>query len=881
MGVDQMANCKLLSRTAVQIGTATSAISILFAAPGASAQATAPASDPEETVVVTGTRPIIGSQRAAISAQRNAENLVSVIAADTVGQFPDQNAAAALSRLPSVAVQRDQGQERYLQIRGAPNRWTSVSVDGINVIGADEAGNQRAFRFDAVPSVILSQLEVNKSLTSDLSAEAVVARVNLRTYSPFDRKGLNISGDLGYGLMELGEGPQQQASIRASWSGETFGFIAAASHYQREQITDNREFTYNLAEGRPVNLDYRVYNLVRASNGGILGAEWRPDDANRVFWKSIYTEFTDNEERNQYVFQGGGAVSGTRTAEAGDLVGVGVRGTFNDGYYDNWNLLHTIGGDHRLAGWDVEWRLNRTEIENTTDLPIVLSQQTAVLQRPSVRYDRSNPELPTLSLATTVAGTTPGTFVRGADVAGLTNSNFALNLLLPLSSITQAVADIVKIDFGNTITLGGVPVDVQFGSQLDMREVDGALLSGSAPTVNLTSLLPQVGRSFSFATYNTGRPWTTNFPAGTFLPFVDNKAMRRDLDGHLAALQTAGLYNPANNISPTDRFVIEEDILAAYGRASWDMGPARIVAGVRMEQADQVIEGFIRAGTVVTPLTVEKSDTDFFPSLNVRIEVGDNMLVRGAVQRSISRPSFGTVRAGASISDISGTISGGNPNLLPEYTWGFDGAWEYYIPGGGLFSVTGFVRQVENVLYTAARPVTDDTYDTPGFDRTGYRLTSEQNGNNGDVRGLEIAWQQQFTFLPGLLGGFGFQGNVTFLDGSFQTREGQRVGFPGTSDKVINAGIFYERDGLSTRLSYQWRDTWIDTLSSLGSGEFRKGYENLDFTARYSFNERFALFLDVSNITDETYIAFEGEERFPSEVEQIGRRWLAGLRFNF
>ena len=91
-----------------------------------------------DELVVTGS--IVGSQRAAIAEQRNAENLVSVIAADTVGQFPDQNSAAALARIPSVAVQRDQGQERYIQVRGAPNRWTSVSIDGINAIDGVRTG---------------------------------------------------------------------------------------------------------------------------------------------------------------------------------------------------------------------------------------------------------------------------------------------------------------------------------------------------------------------------------------------------------------------------------------------------------------------------------------------------------------------------------------------------------------------------------------------------------------------------------------------------------------------------------------------------------------------------------------------------------------------
>lgn len=163
----------------------------LLGAPQALAQAGDDSEARLETVVVSAT-PILDSQTAALAEKRSADNLIDVAAADAVGRFPDQNAAAALARLPAVAVQRDQGQERYIQIRGAPNRWVSVSVDGVPVIGVDEGGTSRAFRFDAIPAVLLSSAAISKSLTADLTAEAVVANVDLRTYSALDNPGLKI-----------------------------------------------------------------------------------------------------------------------------------------------------------------------------------------------------------------------------------------------------------------------------------------------------------------------------------------------------------------------------------------------------------------------------------------------------------------------------------------------------------------------------------------------------------------------------------------------------------------------------------------------------------------------------------------------------------------
>ena len=195
--------------------TALSALAAALAMPtsvaAAEAEAAAEAAYADE-IVVSGS--ILESQEASVAAKRKALNVADVASADAVGRFPDQNSAAALSRLPAVAVQRDQGQERYIQVRGAPNRWTSVSIDGVPMIGVDEGGDTRAFRFDAIPAVLLSELVVNKSLTADLQADAIVATIDLKTYMPMQNEGQHATGDIGYGFMGLGGGEQRQASLR-------------------------------------------------------------------------------------------------------------------------------------------------------------------------------------------------------------------------------------------------------------------------------------------------------------------------------------------------------------------------------------------------------------------------------------------------------------------------------------------------------------------------------------------------------------------------------------------------------------------------------------------------------------------------------------------
>ena len=858
------------------------------AAPAASDAEAAPETA-GEGIVVTGA--IAQSQAASIREKRIAPNLVDVAAADAVGRFPDQNSAAALSRLPAVAVQRDQGQERYIQIRGAPNRWTSVMIDGVPMIGVDEGGDTRAFRFDAVPAVLLSSMVINKSLTPDIPADAIVANVDLRTWSPLERKGLHVTGDLGYGFMNLGKGEQRQASLRVSWSNDTFGVVLGGSHYRRKQLTDNREVgAYDAPSSAtdttfgPTEIDIRQYEIERWNNGLFGGVEYEPVAGQKIWAKAIFTEFNDDEQRNQYELRLDRAASGTRNLDGGNLVGVPMRGTFNYGQYRNRNYIGAIGGDYTTDDdFTAKVRLNYARTDNTSYLPLVQAS-TSGTSSPSLTYDRSNPLFPVVTLYNTVR--TAGVLERGANVLGAfdqTTLNNAGAIYIAARQRTVSDSYTVKLDLekklGNlTLAAGGFYAD---------REITGNNFS-TANVAAIGALGAAVGQPFDVNTFVTNRPWVTGFPLGFTLNYVDNRAMRAAIDTLLPKLAAAGRFNPANDVPVTDRYSQKERTAAGYVMATAELDNLLLTGGVRLEHYQLINAGTVLAAGQQTPLSVSRSATDLFPSLNARLSLGENFVVRLSGQRGVSRPAYGAIRVGASINDTNspGTITGGNPQLRPEYTWGVDGSVEYYLPGNGLISVAGFHRWVDNVFYANAQVVSGDLYNFGGVNRNGYLLSSTFNGENGRLYGVELSYQQQFSFLPSPMDGLGFQGNLTLLSGKFDTQvvngtQQKGIAFQGLSDTIYNASLYYEKYGLSARVSYQWRSDWLDSLGGFGSGESRKSYANLDVSLRYQITDSFMVFADAANLTNEKYIAYQDTLEQPTEVEQIGSRYLFGVRFNF
>lgn len=790
-----------------------------------------------EEITVTSS-PIRDSAFASIEAKRNANNYMDAIAADNIGRFPDQNLADSLGRLPGLAIERDQGQARYINLRGAPFRYTTIAFDGINVPGA-EGG--RVPRFDSFPAVITSRLEANKAILPSMPGEAVAGYINVRTFSAFDKEGLSLATDLGAGEQALGNGDVTKYGLRSSWSNQNFGVLAFGSMNEREQVTDNREYDIELdANGAPVlnTLDARSYFVDRSDQAWGANLEYRGEGMlQALFAKTLYSEFVDEEQRNQFVFDFKNPVSGLRA----DNREVTVSRMLEDGRYENSTFTNTLGADFLLGNWRVQARLNRTETELDMELPIPRSMGAQAL----ASYEIANLEDPILRLD-----------------RPLSALNFASTIGLHYLQALDVQTDKYKLDAQRDIEWFGLPAVLELGGQLDVREGQGYVT---------TSAIGAFPGGIDINSFDTGRPWYSNTMNTIGATYYDNAGLRA------AWAQAGGLNAP--NVAPENRIAIDEDIDAVYAMTTTAFDWGNFVVGARYERTDYTGRGNSLEGAV----TVSDTFSHFLPSAHLNVDLRDDLKWRLSASTGLSRPTYNEWRAAASIDVANKQVRGGNPTLQPEKSHGFDTSLEWYFAPASILSAGAFYRAIDNVIYAASTQIDGGVF-LPSAAGERWTYTGSVNGKDGEMRGLELNFTAGAGDWVDALDGFGLSTNVTLLDTKFTGNDGQRYDLPGTSDLIYNASVYYEKFGASLRLNYQYRDEWISPIED--PSEYWGDQQRVDFTALYTLPRDFfngatvSLYLNGNNLTNETDVRYAGNGTI-NQSESYGRYWLVGLRLNY
>jgi len=807
--------------------------------------------------VITGS--LVGTARA-INQQRGAATLTSIVASDEIGRFPDQNAAESLQRLPGVSLYRDQGEGRFIDLRGLNYIYTAVTLNGSS-LASPELGD-RAIALDVVPSDSLASLEVTKVPTPDMDAEGLGGTVNIRTKSPFDNTGreINVTAQSIYTRLTDEFGFKGNATISDILQGGKLGVLAAVTWQERNFGSHNFEedgYSLRSVTGGPSffaldNLAFRDYVITRTRYGASGAVEYRPDAFTKVFVRGSYNRFTDTEDRHLLYLP---FSRGTATAiDASSLTVTGLSRPRRDIRIreKDQELRALSAGFEKQAGpWTFDAKTDWSEgIERRPgELTVRLRRSTSDT---SLRYKFSSLYDVTVEQLAGASITDPANYnaidriqlnvEKGTD----TESSFAANARYDLPTAT--------------------PSYVKAGAVIRSKEKESRVDSTryAAPA------------TFTFA--NLAGATNADYPYGPSLPRLSHDAVLNAFYGNLSA------FTPTLQVADSllEDWNSTEDVLAGYVMGGATVGKTTLMAGFRVERTDFETTGNQIRGAVITPTAASRDYTNVLPGVHLRHDFSKNLVGRLAYSGAIRRPSFAESAIFRNVADADTDVTAGNPNLKALEATSWDAAIEYYLPSLGVVSAAVFHKDIENFSYAFTVPGGDPAFPT-------YDLITFANGSDGKVQGLELAYQQQLRMLPSPFDGLGFMANLTLADSTaeYPTRPGEKLPFIGQSDLTGNLALTYEKSGFFARLALNWRDAHLREDEPIGSNtdddRYIDDFYQLDLSASYRFRKNWEVFAELTNLTNQPFRVYfnssngQGRRLVQFEVYDVtanfGVRW--------
>jgi len=819
-----------------------------------------------DDVIVTGV--ITEGVARSLNQQKNADGTINVLSADAIGRYPDPNVAESLQRVAGIAIQRDQGEGRYINVRGAPSAFTAVSVDGVTVPAVDPG--TRAVDLDTLPSDIVSTVEISKTLLPSQDADSIAGAVNITTRSAFDDRRLAVSGYGGGSYNDYGGEDVRAGGTVSNVFGpnQTVGALLSVSYSRTNRRPENIESGWTKMEtpdGDEVfaleEALFKDYDTERTRQAVTGALEFRPSNTLRAWVRGSYAEFKDDEYRNQLLltFDEDSLQNGA-TDRSATFEDVTVGRQLRHRTQVNEILTLAVGGERTFGnGAVLDASLSMADSSQTYPNRNELLFQTELAE---VSYDFSGDHYqPFYSI-----------FATGEHLDA-SSYTFRENVFRANTTDQEEVAFQANLELPSTF--GGRDVTWKFGGKYRTRDVtaDEERLRGrggaNAPAESFADLLTdEESRNYDY-----------------LLGYKFNNGMVDDYFSRFRA--TSGRRMPDSVVAD---YEAQEDVLAAYGQARFDIGATNVVVGLRVEQTrfDGSAPTYAideNDDEIYSTATVSRDDTGFFPNLTVRHSFSDNLIGRFALTRSISRPEFSQIvprrveESDNSANEISYEI--GNPDLQPTLSNNIDAGLEYYFASLGVISANAFYKDLSDYRYvlnyedqiTIGGQVFDAEFETP------------INAPDGHIAGLELNWQQKFTFLPGWMSGLGVFANYTWTDAEIETAQayGGRNTFalPGQSDTNYNVAVFYENAGFSARLSYTKRSDYLEEINA-DDADFDlyvEGREQLDFTASYDFGNGIEAFTEAKNLTNSAGVRYYGSRERTYEYEKFGYNVFFGLRF--
>jgi len=818
-----------------------------------------------DNIIVVGTR---AAQASALNQQRVAESIKTIIDSDGLGNFPDTTVADSLQRAVGLSVETDQGEGRYVSIRGINTDLISSSINGVRTPSPED---RRGVLLDGVPSDLLDGIEIQKSLTPDVDADSLGGVINLKTISAFDRKGQYIRAKIEGRYNEITDIVSPKATLTYSNTfNDTFG-AAISLNYQDLRIESHNNEVGEWALDDDTGLFFvaddfenRWYDLTRERIGVVANFDWRVSDNTELYLRTLYNRYNDDEVRNKFEFREFDeeitAITPTSTTARRGEVDAEVRQR-----KETRNIeTYSIGGKTELNVWNFDYQAAYAYAEEDDSDNHDVNFRSSPEQRSdtgSLTIDYSDPQQPTVS---------------GPALSFLLDpSNYTLDTFEQEFTVNEDTELSAQFNVSRDSVWGDTQVEWKAGAKIrDREKIRDANLTFHERELNLADFIRDDAEITDWRLGTRMFEWPdANLTAALRGTFTDDELNEDDtfLDSNV------------------EDFEINERILAGYGMGTFRFGDATVVAGVRIEQTDVELDGgfFDEETGQVTPRNVTKDYTDVLPSLNVKYDFTDKIIGRAAYYAAVVRPSFGEVAPNALLNDDRDEIELGNPNLDAYDADNFDLTLEYYPTNLSVISAGFFYKDIANAIF----PASFDIGDTPdnvdlSFLPADFLATLEEvntfvNVGSSEIYGFEFNLVQNLGDLSDDLDGFLFSANLTLTDSESTLPDGRVVPFLKQADTVGNIALGYDKGPWDLRVSANYRGDNLDSLEDEDLDRITDDRLLIEASARYKFNDNIQVYIEGKNLTDAPEYYYFGETSRLSQYDEFGRSFIVGARFTY
>ena len=818
----------------------------------------------------------------AVNEEKIADNILNVLPSEVITSLPNANIADAVGRLPGVTLERDEGEGKYVQIRGTEPRLANLTLDGVEVPSPE--GGVRQVKLDVIPADLIDSVQINKTLQPNMNGDAIGGSVNLVTKKAGERPTASLYGLGGLtpivntrSVYEFGGTAGQRFG-----ADKRFGVMVSGSYdYNGRGIDDVEPAPWQVLQNgttlipdiTSVAIREYLYDRKRYGFGG--SADYRLSDNSNLYVHTLYSDFKDYGHRFEYILN---------TNDTG-IPGPNVpqfTTEIRDPHFQVASL--SVGGNHVFGTSLLNWQISvgRARMQN----PIGGGESHTIFNYfPSGTDPNVNP--PTSNCQYLPSATTNPylpQFSQPCYDEAYNPANLKLNQIQRSDNGKTAQLNLEgTISYAKNYHLGSHSSTFETGFYIrnahkfdDSYEVDY--------TPNDVTAIPATlfVTNFRNSSYYGG-----HYKYG---PGISWEAVNAYLAANPSQFSVStGNYPNSNN------FDLVERVTAGYIMNSLDFSRFRLVAGVRIEGTQDSTLSFDNT-TATLSFPGSGSYISVLPSISLRMRLDsqNNSALRFVYARGLSRPdpSFLTTATSVDNSTTPATVTIGNPALKPEHGDNFDILYERYLTPLGSLQAGFFYKRLTDPIVSllsgpGALPQCLPTV-TPCY------VNQAANSGSAYIAGLELAFQQHFTYLPGVFKGLGLSANYSYATSQAKNvNPGVRTDNPALLRQAPNTwnisptfdrGRFSARAGLAYNganiFQYFYADgSPLGVKGPLGDVYLYSHFQ-VDAQGSVYLGKGFTATVAGLNLNNEVFGFYQGSPQYPIQREYYKPTYNFGLRWD-